>query len=231
MRTTCGWSGLPVHSFGVEFSFDIFVTVQSWAIYYNSRKVITYIIHLPEVDITRHVGWWYESALPDSSLSPLVERLAPKISFTKTLYSVTGLDLAVILGNVEVVEEMMRLSLSWNRKFHDPLGWALDWAKKFQKWSAGDMEGLQEAPRKVIVDEYEVMKFSRIIEILRAEGATDQLPLDPIWEMEHTVKSIYPPKEIITVIRRIDAVPPKLDRTKKRRQRPRELQNPEGLKS
>eukprot|EP01126_Amoeba_proteus_P040802 TRINITY_DN4375_c0_g1_i7.p1 TRINITY_DN4375_c0_g1~~TRINITY_DN4375_c0_g1_i7.p1 ORF type:complete len:155 (-),score=24.75 TRINITY_DN4375_c0_g1_i7:456-920(-) len=152
-------------------------------------------------------------------------------SFTKTLYSVTGLDLAVILGNVEVVEEMMRLSLSWNRKFHDPLGWALDWAKKFQKWSAGDMEGLQEAPRKVIVDEYEVMKFSRIIEILRAEGATDQLPLDPIWEMEHTVKSIYPPKEIITVIRRIDAVPPKLDRTKKRRQRPRELQNPEGLKS
>eukprot|EP01126_Amoeba_proteus_P040801 TRINITY_DN4375_c0_g1_i4.p1 TRINITY_DN4375_c0_g1~~TRINITY_DN4375_c0_g1_i4.p1 ORF type:complete len:172 (-),score=32.75 TRINITY_DN4375_c0_g1_i4:986-1501(-) len=105
-------------------------TPLGWAIYYNSRKVITYIIHLPEVDITRHVGWWYESALPDSSLSPLVERLAPKISFTKTLYSVTGLDLAVILGNVEVVEEMMRLSLSWNRKFHDPLGWALDWAKK-----------------------------------------------------------------------------------------------------
>jgi hypothetical protein len=29
----------------------------------------------------------------------------------------------------------------------------------------------------------------------------DEVDLDPIWEQEHTVKSIYPPKEIITVMK------------------------------
>jgi hypothetical protein len=116
-------------------------TPLGWAIYSNSRQIVTHIINLPNVDVTRHVAWWYESALPESSFSPLVERVAPKLryltctgyfltpSFSKTLNSINGLDLAVMLGNVEIVAEIMKLPLAWNRKFHDPLNWALHWAK------------------------------------------------------------------------------------------------------
>lgn len=33
------------------------------------------------------------------------------------------------------------------------------------------------------------------------EGASETVVLDPIWEQEHTVKSIYPPKELIVIVK------------------------------
>ena len=54
-------------------------TPLGWAIYNNARKITTHIMNTPNVDVTRHVAWWYENALPASSLSPLVERVAPKL--------------------------------------------------------------------------------------------------------------------------------------------------------
>ncbi len=60
-------------------------TALGWAIYSNSRQIVTHVINLPDVDVTRHVAWWYESALPDTSLSPLVERVAPKLRLPNRL--------------------------------------------------------------------------------------------------------------------------------------------------
>lgn len=177
-------------------------TPLGWAVYYDSKKVIRHMIlnTLCPVDPTFVCARWYDSVFPESSLTPLLERVAPSISFEKTAFQCNALDLAVMLGNDAVVAEFMQLSIPWNRKFDDPVGYALDLATKCHDWLAGDTKQL-DWPRLIDPNkkEQELLSYKKIITSLNSVGR-EEAHLDQIWEDDHWLVSVHPPKELFQLV-------------------------------
>lgn len=175
-------------------------TPLGWAIYTNARESITFFLtnKIAPIDPTSVVARSYMTILPDMLMkSAFVRRMAPSQIYEKTQYSCNALDLAVMLGRKEVLEEILNLAIAWNRKFHDPLGYALDLSKTFLGWTSGKLPFEEkDTPRKVTVSAEESKTYQAMIDILVQAGGGEIA--DDVWENSHWLLTVDTPSAEFT---------------------------------